>query len=139
MKTLQNSIIFILLSVFLANCGITKQPLKDNASISEKWVSLFNGIDLDNWKVKIKGHPLGDNWNNTFRVVDSAIRVDYSNYVKFENSFGHIFYETPYSDYRLKLKYRFIGDQVEGGKNWALRNSGVMIQNLSQKKKCSFF
>lgn len=127
MKVLLHSIIIILLLVFLSNYKKTKQPLKDNVSVNQNWISLFNGTDLNNWKVKIKGHALGDNWKNTFRVVDSAIRVDYSDYEIFENSFGHIFYETPYSDYRLKLKYRFIGNQVEGGESWALRNSGVMI------------
>lgn len=127
MKALLNLTICILMLVFLSNCKKTKQPLKDSASLEQNWVSLFNGSDLNNWKIKIKGHPLGDNWNNTFRVVDSAIRVDYSSYEKFGNSFGHIFYETPYSNYRLKLEYRFIGDQVKGGESWALRNSGVMI------------
>lgn len=93
----------------------------------ENWISLFNGEDLTDWTVKIKGHPFGDNWKNTFRAVDGVLKVDYSNYEKFDNSFGHIFYKTAFSNYRLKLDYRFTGEQLEGGEGWALRNSGIMI------------
>jgi hypothetical protein len=127
MNTSSNSIILIILSFFLINCKRTEHTTHNSVVEKENWVSLFNGVDLENWTVKITGHPLGDNWNNTFRVVDSAIRVDYSDYKTFENSFGHIFYKTPYSNYRFKMTYRFLGDQIEGGENWALRNSGVMI------------
>lgn len=123
----RNSIIIIFLAVLLINCKSTKQTSKISVVEKEKWISLFNGIDLKNWEVKIKGHPLGVNWNNTFKVVDSALRVDYSGYKEFNESFGHIFYDTPYSNYKLKLTYRFIGEQIEGGENWAKRNSGVMI------------
>ena len=127
MNTLSNSIILIILSFFLVNCKRTEQTTNNGVVGKENWVSLFNGVDLENWTAKITGHPLGENWSNTFRVVDSAIRVDYSDYKTFENSFGHIFYKTPYSDYRFKMTYRFLGEQIEGGENWAIRNSGVMI------------
>ena len=123
MKIARNSIIVIFLSISLMNCK--KEPISSKEK--EQWVSIFNGVDLDNWIVKIKGHELGNNWENTFSVVDSVIKVDYSNYDTFNNSFGHLFYKTAYSDYRLKLKYRFTGEQIEGGEDWALRNSGVMI------------
>ena len=33
----------------------------------------------------------------------------------------------PYSHYRLRLEYRFVGAQPPGGPDWAFRNSGVMI------------
>ena len=127
MNTFSHSIIVIILSIFLANCQKTKDSADHSIDEKENWVSLFNGVDLENWNVKITGHPLGENWNNTFIVADSAIRVDYSGYTTFDNSFGHIFYKTPYSNYKFKMSYRFIGDQVEGGENWATRNSGVMI------------
>ena len=127
MHTTGNYIIIIIFSFLLINCKRTEQRINNSIVEKEHWVYLFNGVDLENWTVKIKGHPLGDNWNNTFKVVDSAIRVDYAAYKTFENSFGHIFYKIPYSDYRFKMTYRFLGDQVEGGENWATRNSGVMI------------
>ena len=125
MSTFGKSILFILLSFLLISCKTKEKTTEKNLPEKEMWISLFNGVDLENWEVKIKGHPLGENWNSTFTVADSAIRVDYSSYKTFDNSFGHIFYKTPYSNYRFKMTYRFLGKQVEGGENWALRNSGL--------------
>lgn len=127
---MKNIRIFILATLFafvFSNCKKSNSESTDEVKAAPEWVSLFNGVDLENWQVKIKGHPYGDNWKNTFVVVDSAIRVNYDQYENFDNSFGHIFYKNSYSDYRLKLKYRFIGEQIEGGEGWANKNSGVMI------------
>lgn len=115
----------------MLNCKSARQVNEEKTNEVENWISLFNGKDLDGWIVKIKGHPLGDNWKETFRVVDGTIRVDYSNYEDFNNSFGHIFYEKPFNNYKLKLSYRFLDKQMKGGENWAERNSGVMIHSQS--------
>ena len=55
------------------------------------WISLFNGRDLEGWKVKITGHELGDNFGDTFRVEDSVMKVSYDQYDNFDGKFGHIF------------------------------------------------
>ncbi|MBI3118397.1 MAG: DUF1080 domain-containing protein, partial [Candidatus Hydrogenedentes bacterium] len=94
---------------------------------TEKWVSLFNGKDLDGWTPKIKGYPLGENFGNTFRVEDGVLKVVYDAYEKFDGKFGHLFYKEPYSNYRLRVEYRFVGEQVPGGTSWAWRNSGAML------------
>ena len=64
---------------------------------------------------------------NTFRVEDGVIKVSYDRYTKFNGEFGHLFYKHPFSDYKLRVEYRFVGDQVPGGPGWAFRNSGAMI------------
>jgi hypothetical protein len=93
-----------------------------------KWVTIFNGKDLKGWTPKITGYPLGENFGKTFQVKKGAIVVDYSAYKDgFKDRFGHLFYKAPFSDYRLRLKYRFTGEQVSGGPGWAWRNSGLMI------------
>ena len=97
------------------------------AEAEEEWVSLFNGKDLTGWTPKFKGHELGENYANTFRVEDGVLRVVYDGYSQFEGTFGHLFYETPFSNYVLRVEYRFVGDQASGGPGWALRNSGIMI------------
>ncbi len=94
---------------------------------AEHWVPLFNGKDLDGWKVKIKGYELGDNFGDTFRVENGVLKVSYDRYSKFDQKFGHLFYKAPFSHYKLRIEYRFVGDQCPGGPSWALRNSGVMI------------
>ncbi|WKK66971.1 3-keto-disaccharide hydrolase [Lutimonas zeaxanthinifaciens] len=124
---IQHYIILIIFSILLLNCKSPKDNADQNTAESEKWIQLFNGVDLEGWNVKISGHPYKTNWKNTFIVRDSAICVDYKEYKDFDNSFGHLFYEKPFSNYKLKMKYRFVGNQAKGGENWAHRNSGVMI------------
>ena len=92
-----------------------------------RWISLFNGKDLDGWMPKITGYPLGENYAKTFRVEDGLLKVSYSDYPKFDGKFGHLFYKSKFSHYRIRVEYRFVGDQCKEGPAWALRNSGVMI------------
>ncbi len=91
------------------------------------WISLFNGRDLSGWTAKIRHHEPGDNYANTFRVEDGLLTVSYDGYEDFDDKFGHLFHEAPFSHYRLRLEYRFIGSQAPGGQAWAKRNSGVML------------
>ena len=97
------------------------------ADAEEKWIPLFNGKDLSGWTPKIRFENYGEDPRETFRVEDGLLKVGYENYDEFKETFGHLFYETPFSNYRLRLEYRFIGDQVKGGPGWAFRNSGVMV------------
>ncbi len=92
-----------------------------------KWQSLFNGKDLTDWVVKIKGYKAGNNVHNTFRVTDGVLKVSYADYDSFNNQFGHIFYKNPFKNYILRLDYRFVGQQAKGGASWGNRNNGIMI------------
>ena len=93
----------------------------------EEWIPLFNGKNLDGWIPKIRYFPAGENFGNTFRVADGVLKVSYDKYDKFGAKFGHLFYKEPFSNYRLRVEYRFVGEQIKGGPSWAIRNSGVMI------------
>jgi hypothetical protein len=90
---------------------------------------IFNGKNLDGWVPKLNGHDLGDNFGDTFRVVNGTIQVSYDKYSEFGNRFGHLFYKQKLSHYRLRLEYRLLGDQMKGGPNYARLNSGVMIHS----------
>ena len=92
-----------------------------------KWIQLFNGKNLDGWTPKIRYHELGENHANTFRVEDGLLKVGYEGYGEFNQTFGHLFYKDDFSSYRLRVEYRFVGQQCKGGPGWALRNSGLMI------------
>ncbi|MEJ7767898.1 MAG: DUF1080 domain-containing protein [Chitinophagaceae bacterium] len=96
---------------------------------ANKWIQLFNGKDLKDWKVKIKDHPLNENFGNTFRVENGKLKVSYDKYAGFKEQFGHLFYKKPFSAYLLVIEYRFTGKQVEGGPGWAVRNSGAMLHS----------
>jgi hypothetical protein len=95
----------------------------------QDWIQLFNGRDLTGWTPKLTHHELGDNFGNTFRVEDGLLKVRYDHYPDgFNNTFGHLFYAKPYSYYRLRIEYRFVGEQAaKGPGRWAERNSGIMF------------
>jgi len=113
-------LVLLTIAALLTSCG-------NPPAAKENWIPLFNGENLDGWTIKIKGSPLGENYKNTFRVEDGIMKVSYSEYDTFDNEFGHIYYKTPYSSYKIRLEYRFTGDQLQGGPSWGFRNSGIMF------------
>lgn len=117
--------VFVILGV---SCQATKEIVNPDL---EEWISLFNGVDLTGWDIKITGHELNDNFNNTFSVMDSMIRVQYQGYEAFNGEFGHLYYHKPFSHYKLRFDYRFRGEQLKGGPSWAVRNSGAMLHSQS--------
>lgn len=121
---MKNSFILSLLLLTAVSCSSTKTQ-------KENWIQLFNGKDLTGWDIKIKGSPLNENYKNTFRVEDGVMVVRYNEYEKFNAEYGHIFYKEPFSHYKLRIEYRFVGEQVPGGQGWAFRNSGVMLHSQS--------
>ena len=98
----------------------------------KNWIQLFNGKNLQGWTVKIKDHPINDNFGNTFRVKDGVMKVSYDQYGDaFKEQFGHIFYNKKFFAYLLVVEYRFTGDQIKDGPGWAYRNSGLMLHGQS--------
>ena len=93
------------------------------------WQTLFNGRNLDGWVVKLAHHEVGDNYADTFRVENGAIRVMYDKYSEFGARFGHLYYKQKLSHYVLALEYRFFGEQMAGGPGYAKLNSGVMVHS----------
>jgi len=103
-----------------------------NKPAQEEWVDLFNGKDFSNWTVKLSGYPAGENAFDTFRVADGLLQARYDKYETFGETFGHIFSNSgPYSYYKLRVEYRFVGKQVKDGPEWALRNNGIMFHTQS--------
>lgn len=99
-----------------------------------KWEQLFDGKTLNGWTPKIRGFPLGENYADTFRVRDGAIVVSYDKYDKFNERFGHLFYNKPLTGaYRLHIEYRFLEAHPADTPNWAIANSGVMIYGQDPK------
>jgi hypothetical protein len=121
---MRNALITIIM-LTAVSCGTrttSKAPV-------EEWIQLFNGKDLNDWDIKIKGYELNNNYENIFRVEDGIMKVRYEGIDTFRNEFGHIFYKDPFSHYKLRIEYRFVGEQVPGGPAWAYRNSGVMLHS----------
>ncbi|AKD56093.1 3-keto-disaccharide hydrolase [Spirosoma radiotolerans] len=117
-----------ILFVFLL---ITSVSFAQKAASQEEWVSIFNGKDLTGWDIKIAGRPLNDNYQKTFRVENGIMRVVYDQYKTFDGKYGHIYYKKPFSYYRVRFQYRFLGNQTPGGDSWNVRNSGIMLHSQS--------
>jgi hypothetical protein len=128
------SVLLLLVALAVPAGGSTLKAQDSSEAAADagaEWIQLFNGRDLTGWQVKIRGNKLGDNWGNTFRVEDGYLTVGYEAYENFDEKFGHIFYHQPFGHYRLRVEYRFIGEQCNGGPGWAFRNSGIMIHGQS--------
>jgi len=120
-------LILSLIVLQIVSCNNQSQT-SENAN-EEEWIELFNGENLDGWTVKLTHHELGDNYANTFRVENGHLINRYDGYEDFAGQFGHIYYEEPFSYYRLIAEYRFTGEQVEGGPGWAFMNNGIMFHS----------
>ena len=121
--------VFLSILVFIfTGCS---EPDNDLKTETEEWVELFNGQNLDEWDIKITGHELNDNFGNTFRVEDGLMKIRYDEYDSFDGQFGHIFYHEPFSYYKMEVEYRFTGEQVQGGPDWAFMNNGLMFHSES--------
>ncbi len=118
------------LATTLAALALAAAP---GSTQDEKWIPLFNGKDLEGWTPKFAGHDLGENYLDTFRVEGGVLKVCYDKYEKFGNKFGHLYYKDPFSHYKIRAEYRFVGDQVKEGPGWALRNNGLMLHGQDPK------
>ncbi len=123
----------LFLAAFLFVIQGCSNKTANKVTSKEDWTPLFNGKDLTGWDIKIKDHQLNENYKNTFRIEDSMLRVVYNDYDSFKMQFGHLYTQTPYSYYKLKLQYRFNGDHLADAPIWGDRNSGVMLHSQSGK------
>ncbi|MDR1370448.1 MAG: DUF1080 domain-containing protein [Dysgonamonadaceae bacterium] len=124
---MKNLLLVSLAIVCFVCCKNTKEETATSPR-EENWIQLFNGKNLDGWTVKIRGYEAGNNFGNTFRVEDGVLKVAYDAYNDtFNNRFGHIYTNQEYSHYKLRVEYRFVGEQLSDGAGWAYRNSGAML------------
>lgn len=117
------SLLYISVILFLLSCAGTK--ITSDKKNSNQWVSLFNGKDLEGWQVKIAGYPLGENFGNTFRVEDGVLSIRYNQYDSFRNRFGALYFNKEFTNYRLRVEYRFVGETTPGAPSWGFRDGGI--------------
>lgn len=120
-------------SFLLSILVLVSFTLKPKEKSKDGWITLFNGKNLDGWIVKFHHHEVGDNYANTFKVIDGKIQVNYDGYKEFNNRYGHLFYKTPFSSYHLKFEYRFTDQWMNDAPSYTYRNSGVMFHSQDPK------
>jgi hypothetical protein len=120
---------FLVFSVFICMLTACSASSSENSKQDEEWKVLFNGQNLEGWIPKIHHHEVGENYANTFRVIDGVIQVNYDEYDTFNERYGHLFYEQPFSHYHLKFEYRFTDQWMKDAPSYTYRNSGVMFHS----------
>ncbi|MGL4631827.1 MAG: 3-keto-disaccharide hydrolase [Leadbetterella sp.] len=101
------------------------------STFAQKKIRLFDGKTLKNWTPKLYHHEVGDNYQNTFRVHKGTIQVRYDGYESFGDRYGHLFYKSPFSHYKLSLEYKFTGKWMPDAPWYTELNSGVMFHSQS--------
>jgi hypothetical protein len=127
---MKKTILIYLLATMFAVVSFVPKP---GIQSENDWSTLFNGKNLDGWAAKFHHHDFGDNYANTFRVVDGKIQVNYDGYNEFGNRYGHLFYKSPFSSYHLKFEYRFTDQWMKDAPSYTYRNSGVMFHSQDPK------
>lgn len=122
---------FIVPILFSCSAEKKEQTIVEQTVASEsEWIDMFNGENLENWTPKIYHHETGDNYQNTFRVVDGTIEVNYDDYNEgFNDRYGHLFYKKPFSSFHMTWEYRFTDQWLEDAASYTYRNSGVMFHS----------
>ncbi|OIQ36400.1 MAG: hypothetical protein BM563_10915 [Bacteroidetes bacterium MedPE-SWsnd-G1] len=116
---MKKSIFLITIYAMLLSCSTEKS----------EWKILFNGKNLDGWVEKMQHHELGENYKNTYRVVDGKIQINYDGYDKFENRYSHLFYKKSFSSFHLKFEYKFTDQWLDDAPIYTYKNSGVMFHS----------
>lgn len=116
---------FITLSIILLLCSSCAETHADPDK--EDWIALFDGANYTDWTPKFAGYELDENHKNRFVYADSLLSVRYAETDSFNGNFGHLYYKKKFSHYKLKAKYRFVGEQMKNGPGWAFRNNGLML------------
>ena len=123
---------FFSLAIVCVACTQNKAEVSTNSSEKQdsQWITMFNGENLDGWIPKIQHHETGENYANTFRVEDGIIEVNYDDYNEgFNDRYGHLFYEKPFSSFHMTWEYRFTDQWMEDAASYTYRNSGVMFHS----------
>ena len=127
MQKIPSIISGLIAALLLCQCSTVKSVTEEK---NDGWISMFNGKDINDWTTKIHHYEVGDNYGDTFRVEDSIIKVRYDKYDgDFNERYGHLYYNTPYSYYHLVVEYRFVGELHPGAPSYTIKNSGVMFHS----------
>ncbi len=108
-----------------------ESPTQSTEETQPKWQSLFNGEDQSGWVLKVNGFDPGENFNNTVQVEDGLLKITYDEYEDYGEKYGVLFYDKAFTNYRLRVEYRFVGDTAKGAPSWGFRDSGIVFHSQS--------
>ncbi|MFC3833238.1 MULTISPECIES: 3-keto-disaccharide hydrolase [Deinococcus] len=105
-------VLTMLLGSVLASCAAPATPAPTPAPAAPlqpqtAWAPLFNGRDLGGWMTWLPSTGAGRDPAGIFRVQDGELRVLQVEDTGAERDFGYVATTAPYTDYRLRLQYRW--------------------------------
>jgi Domain of Unknown Function (DUF1080) len=83
----------------------TSQPAEKNST--ERWVSLFNGRNLDGWYTFLQQHGKNHDPDHVITIEDGAIHLYKDATDASKVVMGYIGTEKEYGDYHLRVQYRW--------------------------------
>lgn len=130
-------LLYIFIAIALLSCTSSTSTEQESTSSKPQWQSLFNGKNLDGWEIKINGFEVGENYANTFSVEDGLLKISYDDYDSYGTKYGALYTTKSFTNYRLKVEYRFVGDTAKNAPSWGFRDSGIQYhcQSAASMKK----
>ena len=97
---------------------------------SAAWTPLFNGTNLDGWYIVVK-NARSDDPNHLVQIEDGAIHMYKDAPADSPQPAGYILTEKEYSNYRLRLEYKW-GVKRFGGRTKAPRDAGILYHAVGK-------
>jgi len=91
--------------------------------VTEK-IELFNGRNLDNWYVFLKGHQVGEDPDNVFTVEDGMIHIS-------GNGFGCITSKEAFCDYQIIVEFKW-GEKTWQSRVDRARDCGLLVHSVGE-------
>ena len=58
-------------------------------------------------------------------MEDGILSTRYDQYDSFRSKFGSLYFNKKFTNYRLKVEYRFVGELTPGAPSWGFRDGGI--------------
>jgi len=108
-----------------------EQAVADSAG--REWRPLFNGKNLEGWKVVLQGKPPGADPESIFQVVNEEIHVYRDTPAGKQMPFGVILSDESFSEYRFRFEYRW-GEKKFAPRVNLIRDAGLLFHTVGPEK-----
>ncbi|WP_437201286.1 PVC-type heme-binding CxxCH protein [Planctomicrobium sp. SH664] len=115
----------------LSSTAFHQQALLESEGRS--WKPLLNGQDLTGWKVVLRGHPVGEDPEKIFQVVDGDLHLFKETPPGKEMPFGVLLSDESYSHYRFRFDYRW-GEKKFAPRQERQRDAGLLMHVVGPEK-----
>lgn len=102
-------------------------------SKGKEWEKLFNGKDLQGWKVVLANAAPGEDPEKIFQVVNGEIHVYRDTPAGKNMPFGVILTDKDYSHYRFRFEYKW-GEKKFAPRANTIRDAGLLYHTIGAEK-----